>query len=357
MGRQGKRTRLARGIYEDGSGRAAIYRDAAGRQRELRFPPFTPLKEIRDEVHKKKAPHRGSGRAVTNRGTLDAAIDTWATLEQHLASWKERRAELRAWSKFYGPSRLQSLDANDVRRAMSLWIRSGVAPKTIRNRLWTLKHLYHVLHGPRVETPVDDVEPPQKVRHIINPTPAATILKVYKNLLAAEQNGTLRDAKTRARFMVRAASGRRPVEIMRAKPDDVDLERRIWRVRDAKNGWSEGVYLNDDLLAAWRVFVEANAWGEFNTGSQAKVLRTAGWPKDVRPYNLRHSLGIALSEAGIDFVDVAGHLGHKDVRTTRTSYVPILNSRMERASRAIDGRLSGWNAGTEDRSQPQKTDK
>ena len=74
----------------------------------------------------------------------------------------------------------------------------------------------------------------------------------------------------------------------------------------------------------------------------AKVLRTAGWPAGVRPYNLRHSLGIALSESGVDFADVAGVLGHKDVRTTRRSYVPVLNSRMERAAKAIEGRLGGW---------------
>jgi integrase len=141
---------------------------------------------------------------------------------------------------------------------------------------------------------------------------------------------------------------------MRAEPADVDLERRIWRVKDAKGGWSEGLYLNDDLLTAFRVFVDADAWGYYDTSAMARALRTAGWPAGVRPYNMRHSVGIALSESGVDFVDVAGALGHRDLRTTRASYVPILNSRMERAARSIDGRLSGWSlapdAGTIDKS-------
>lgn len=342
MGRKGARRRIARCVYEDGTGRAGIYRDSQGRPRELRFPPHTPVREIREALETEQRKH--PRRRARVRGTLDDAIAQWTRMEQHLESWKERRAELRAWAALYGPVSLARLTDHDVRRAMSVWStqQPPVSPKTIRNRLWTLKHLFHVIYGKNFETPVDHIEPPAKVRQIINPTSAETILRVYQNLHAAEARGYLRDAKTRARFMVRAASGRRPIEIMRAKPDDVDLERRIWRVRDAKGGWSEGLYLHDELKAAWELFIQADAWGDFNTGSMAKVLRSAGWPKGVRPYNLRHSVGISLSESGVDFADVAGYLGHRDVRTTRESYVPVLNSRMERAGKLLDGRLNGW---------------
>lgn len=343
MPRKGKRKRIARCIYEDRTGRAGIYRDGSGKPRELRFPPFTPVVDIRQSLEKAKRKARSSGAThPAARGTLNSAVDKWTKLEQHLASWKERRAELRAWAALYGPKPLRSITETDVRTAVSRWAQDGIAPKTIRNRLWTLKHLYWLTLGKDADTPVDHVEPPARVSQIINPTSAETILKVYAKLVAFEQSGRLRDAKTRARFMVRAATGRRPIEIMRAKAEDVDLERRIWRVRDAKGGWSEGLFLNDDMLTAWTVFAQADAWGDFNTGSMAEVLRAAGWPKGVRPYNLRHSTGIELSERGVDFADVAGWLGHTDVRTTRRSYVPILNSRMERAGRLLDGRLQGW---------------
>jgi integrase len=96
------------------------------------------------------------------------------------------------------------------------------------------------------------------------------------------------------------------------------------------------------MLEAWRVFAQAGAWGVFNTGSQAEVLRAAGWPDHSRPYNLRHSVGIGLSESGVDLADVSGWLGHSRVQTTRSAYVPVLNSRMQRAAIAIEGRLNGW---------------
>jgi site-specific recombinase XerD len=339
--RKGKRKKLAVGIYEDGTGRAAV---CLGK--EKRFPPHTPLSILRDWQQKIRKKLKGSGRTKVLRGTLAEAVNEWAGLEQHLTSWKERRAELRAWVKLYGDVARHQLDSTDVRAAMGQWAQAGVAPKTIRNRLWTLRHLYKILDGPDADTPVDHVEPPAKVRQVITPVMPETILKVYRKLIEFEREGRLRDARTRAIFMVRAATGRRPVEIMRAKPEDVDLDRRIWRIRDAKGGWSEGQYLNDDMLTAWRTFVEADAWGEFNTGSMAEVLRAAGWPKGIRPYNLRHSIGIGLSELGHDLADVGGWLGHRDLRTTRSAYVPILQGRMQRLSESLAGRLQGWNGAT-----------
>jgi len=139
--------------------------------------------------------------------------------------------------------------------------------------------------------------------------------------------------------MVLAATGKRPSEVMRAEPGDVDLARRIWRVRDGKGGWSAGLWLNDDMLAAWTLFAAARAWGTFDVSSFDRTLRGAGWPADVRPYNLRHAFGIALSEQGEDLADIQAMMGHKRIATTRLHYVPVLGSRLKDASERLSGRL------------------
>jgi hypothetical protein len=95
------------------------------------------------------------------------------------------------------------------------------------------------------------------------------------------------------------------------------------------------------MMTAWGVFVEADAWGDFEINSFSRVLRSAGWPKGVRPYNLRHTVGIALSESGADLSDVQAQMGHKRISTTREHYVPVLGSRMQTISEGIDGRI-GW---------------
>src|SRR5690606_18547271 len=122
-----------------------------------------------------------------------------------------------------------------------------------------------------------------------------------------------------ARFMVIAATGARPGQVKRTTPRDVDLKRRVWLIPSAKGGEAVALYLNDDMLAAWETFIEADAWGDFNTGSFARRLRNAGWPSGVRPYNLRHSVGMELGERGVDFRVIADMLGHTDERTTRAN--------------------------------------
>lgn len=349
MPRRGKRRTIATRCYEDGTGRVITYDDPrTGKQKEIRFPPQTPITDMRKEAARRIALVSGSGRSDSYTGTLDAAVDTWEPLEQTLSSWRERRAELRAWCKAeirgkrVGAMRFTSIDHQIARTVMSQWAAAGVKPKTIRNRRWVLQHLYRLLQGPRSATPVDDIAPPPKTKTIPMAIDPGHVLTVIGKLIERERAGLLRDAKTRARFMLRAVTGKRPAEIMRAQPGDVDLERREWRVRDAKGGWGEGLYLNDEMLAAWQLFIDADAWGTFETSAQAITLRAAGWPATVRPYELRHSAGIALSDAGVDLADISGFLGHTDLRTTRQTYVPIRQARMQRASEALNGRFNGW---------------
>lgn len=358
MARRGKRRTIATRVYDDDTGRVITYdHPVTGKQREIRRPPMTPIVELRKAAAKEIARLSGSGRADAPKGTLDAGIDEWTPLEQSISSWKERRAELRAWARAMvdgrrvGDMRMAAIDSKIARAVMGQWTTAGVAPKTIRNRRWSLQRLYRVLGGPNAPTPVDDIAPPAKTKTIPQMIEPAHVLAVYANLLQMEAAARhrpvkglsiLRDAKTRARFMVRACTGKRPSEIMRAEPSDVSLQRREWRVRDGKGGWSEGLYLNDDMIVAWQLFIDADAWGPFNTGSQAEVLRHAGWIEGVRPYQLRHSVGMALSDAGVDLADISGVLGHRDLRTARETYVPIRQARMQRASESLEGRFDGW---------------
>jgi integrase len=204
-----------------------------------------------------------------------------------------------------------------------------------------------MLDGKRAWTPCDDFDPMEVHKTPIRFVTNDLILAVDEKFQQLEQRGwnskgKLRSAKPRARFRVVVSTGRRPSEIMRTEPGDIDLKRRVWLPRDGKGGFSPGVYLTDDMIAAWELFIEAKAWGWYNTGRQAQYMRDAGWPKDVKPYNARHTVGITLSESGADLDDVGAMLGHRRRETTRKHYVPVLNSRMQRTSELLTGRFKGW---------------
>ena len=71
------------------------------------------------------------------------------------------------------------------------------------------------------------------------------------------------------------------------------------------------LYLNDDMLAAWKLIIAEGAWGYFNTSSLAETLRHAGWPGDIRVYNARHTTWITAVERNAEMADVQTRSGKR----------------------------------------------
>ena len=338
---RGPRRRVRKGISVDTlglSGRVTF----RGLVREKRFPLGTPYDEIETWISNTRRLLEFDTPPMP-RGTLGHDAERYYRAVSDLRSFVARRSEVRAWVAALGAgTRRSAITAADVRRIRGKWLEDDVAPKTINNRVFALQHLYRMLDGARYATPCDDVEPlPVHKRPAVR-IPDELIREIEKAMRAKEDAGELRDAKTRARFMVFASTGKRPSEIGRAAPGDVDVERRVWIPRDGKGGYCPGVYLNDDMLEAWKLFIAVDAWGAFDSGSFAKRIRAAGLPAHLVPYQLRHTVGIALSEAGVDLKDIGDHLGHKHIETTRRHYVPVLETRLQRASEKLAERKLGW---------------
>jgi len=354
MPRRTKRKTLARGVYRDGHS-IEIRVMVGGVLYTKRLPPDLTTQEAIAERRRLKA------RADTEspppaRHTLAFDVPRYLKLHKHQASYKNKRAILNHWIAELRETGRHRITADHVQHARVRWLAEKVAPKTINHRVAVLRHLYMTLDGPKATTPCDTIEPLHVPKTPIRRVSDATILAVDRTLQLREANPPGRPydgAKTRARFRVLVSTGRRPSEVMRAQPGDVDLENRVWVVRDGKGGWSPGLYLNDDMRAAWTLFVQAHAWGKYNTGSFAVALRNAGWPKDVRPYNARHTTWITAVERGADMADVQTGAGHAQLATTRI-YTGIRDSRMQRLSETLEGRFAGFPVATDsgDRHKP-----
>lgn len=346
MPRAGTRITIAKGIYRDGlDGPYELCVTVGGVTYRDRAPADATDAELRTAYADLVArAHKTTPRAT--HGSLLADAKTYLRMVGHLASVDDREDHLNAWCELYGNVQRHRLTERDVMTARAQWLQT-LAPKTVQHRIDTLRNLFRRLDGRRAPTPCDDVPRLKPPKTIIQRVSDALILKVDRALQAREQDPTKHfdGAKTRARFRVFVTTGKRPCEIMRAQPHDVDLEQRVWVPRDAKGGYCPGVYLNDDMLAAWQLFIDAKAWGPFNHGNFGRVLRSAGWPHDIRPYQARHTTWITASERGADLADIAVGAGHTDTRTTRKMYVPVLNSRLQQLSELLDGRFNGFRVG------------
>jgi len=294
-----------------------------------------PFKDIKAWQEAMRSELRGVADRPVNltRGTLEADAQSYLAQVKHLESNKSRVCEVDAWTAEHGRRRRSQITAEHVRKVRAAWLADGYSPKTINNRVQALQHLYRTLDGSRAVTPADDVKP-------LPVPPSQKVLvpaKVFRTVVA-----NLTDPKTKARFAVIASTGVRPAEVKRTEPGDVDMERRAWIVRTAKGGEPRALWLNDDMKAAWEAFIAADAWGAFDASDQAEALYAADWPKDVRPYQARHSMALELGEPGVDIGDIQGVLGHRQVATTRKHDAPVLVSRLKQASLTMAGRFAGW---------------
>lgn len=336
-----KRRRLATGIYEDAHGISVVLYRRGRPQTETRFDPDTPLERLKQW----RATQIGQAAEldpVDRRGSLARDVVRYLKRLKGLPGHKSERSHLRAWLQVFPRKQRWAITPEMCELVIARWRQHGYSARTIRHRCRALKSLYRRLEGPLARSPIDQLRMPSKPK----PRPVSVaddrIEAVALQLRKQEILGRLRDAKTRARFLVLATHSQRPCEMQRTVPaTDLDLERRLWFVRTAKGGYSTIVPLNDEQLAAWTLFIEARAQGPYDSRSFSKTLQRNGWPSGIRPYNLRHSTGFALSARGVDLGDIQALMGHTSPDTTRQFYVPGLIDRLARATKALEGRFEG----------------
>lgn len=323
------RTRLAEGIYRDRFGLAATVK-VRGVQRERRWPSDTSLDVLRSwrvQMRAELDADREQIDYLRPRGTLVGDLPQYLKLIAGRVGFAADRSHLRSWLPLVGAKRRSDINRLDVQRAIAAWAADGKSPRTLRHRRRVLRELYCALDGPSAKPPTTGVKIPRIPDP--NPTPVARsiIEKVAKSLKRGRRHtkgyGSDSDV-TYARFLVRATTGQRPAQIMRATRDDVDLLGRIWWVRPAKAGRPIPFPLNGEMVRAWRTFIAAKAWGKFDTRSFSKTLRRHGWPANIRPYTLRHTFAIDHLLKGTTLEAVQGLLGHKSIDTTRKHYAPVL---------------------------------
>lgn len=324
------------GIYPTAYGYKAVVNTSVGRK-EKRFPKDTDadvMKRWRQETIGKFAAlgRRKSKSEATAAGTLAADVRRYLkTLT--IASAGSRTSDLKAWTTLYGNLPRRKLTVEHCRSAVKAWADDEVSPWTIRHRVHALRAVYRHLDGADAPTPLDTLELGEKPQPQPVYVPPDTILKVAK---------AITDSKTLGRFLVLVTTGVRPIELQRATEADVDLKARVWIVRTAKGGPARALRLQTaEMVRAWRTFIAAGAWGDYDSTLFARRLRKAGWPKGVRPYALRGTWGMELSMKGADLRDVQTLMGHQDIETTAAYYVPPVEARLSAAIKATGSRFRG----------------
>jgi integrase len=310
-------------VYRGPASFKVQWRDG-GQMRYQSFPLNTDLavlRTFRDTQRRNSSP-----AAAGASGTFAQDAEAWLKTRKGRSCYASDRSHVKPWLVLFATRSRYAIEDGAIAAVVATWQRDGVKPREIRHRLQVLRSIFH-LANPRGPTPADYVTPGKIEQEDPELVSATTITAVAANLLEQERGGRLRDGKTRARFLVEATCGQRPVQIMRAQPGDVQLppvpgtaDAGLWLVRRAKGGKPGRLVLNPDMVAAWRMFIAADAWGKYDRRSYGRALRTSGFPAHVPPYRLRHSTLQEATDAGVDFGQVQAVAGHTSPETTRRFY-------------------------------------
>ena len=301
MGRQGLRRRVAKGIYRDGSGLAAVVH-ANGYRRELRFPATTPLRTVRAAADELRAQLRKL--PTSERSTL--AVDAPRYLqrvEATLASVVNRKRHLDAWLPRFGHIRTLLLGQHTtaLNDQLQQW-RERLSPSSCNQRRDALTNCVKVLYGRRAALEL-----------VARWIPRARIDAV----LAALPPG-----KIAARLHLMHWTGMRPSQMGRLTAEDFQLDEPIpfVVVPQGKRGLSAMVPLVPEGLAAARAFFAADAFGPWSCSSTNAAIARAAARVDVElftVYQIRHAFAAGLRHTGADVADIQDLYGHTDPRTTR----------------------------------------
>jgi integrase len=265
-------------------------------------------------------------------GSLAADFTAYLQQVRAMPTYAQRREHLQLWADALGPDRKRSdITSDDIRRLMNQW-RTQAEPlsaATCNKRRSALMHVWSLLDGKDGRNPVravpkfsvDDSLPRGRDPHVVD----AALLKAPK-------------CRSRACARVMLWTGMRPVELERAKPEDIDLTAGTAIVRTAKGGRVRVVPLTKQAISAWREFASTGCWEEPDNTTLTKkkglvrrrkqkrlpeAAPLGRWLKhwtgmeDLRVYDLRHSYGTALAR-GKTRLDVIGSLmGHSTLDLTR----------------------------------------
>jgi len=335
-GARGPRHRIARGVYRDRYGLAAVVW-LRGRSREHRYPLGTELQTIRDWQDEARQALEDDGPVPAARETFAADVQRYTRLVRtRLASIADRERDLAAWVAIAGDDRRAALKLKTINATLQSWRRT-LSASTVNHRRDALSHLYRVLDGaPGIVS--------QAVRFDL-PPPVARAVPLDRIDAVLD----LLSGKTEARLRLMRWTGMRPSQMGRLTKDDIDLAGATIRLPRGKGGREAQLPLVGPGLEAARLFVARGAWEPWSCPSAAKAIRRACVALDVPAfgvYQIRHSLASALRQTGADLDDVRALLGHTDSRTT-LRYSPVVSSKVVAALERVAAA-----SGSRDRQMP-----
>ena len=156
--------------------------------------------------------------------------------------------------------------------------------------------------------------------------------------------------KHRLILMLTYSSGLRVSEVVKLKPGDIDMERKLIHIQGGKGRKDRYTILADVVIKELKNYMETykpEKWlfygrdkdSHISTRTVQKIFdnaaKKAGIKKDATVHSLRHSFATHLLESGVDLRYIQELLGHKSSKTTEI-YTHVSNRDLRKIRSPLD---------------------
>lgn len=354
------------------------YRDADGKARFLRLGSLRDLDppEARARAYELYKAVRTGEDPRTARGSADGAptLETFVA-ERYLPharlnkrSWDTDRRILRLHVlPCFGGRRMDRIRRADIVAWRNAMRGRGLAPGTCNRVMALLKFVFN--NAVRWGVLTADRNPCRDLDSLADPGGRERYLSAAEARRVLEELDRYPSRHSALAIKLLLFTGARRREILSARWEYVDWERRLITVPVAKSGKARHIPLSDEALAVLRGLPRpgASPWLFPNprTGAPLRsvfhtwsVIRSRLGLDDVRLHDLRHSFASFLVNSGCSLYEVQKILGHGDPRVTMR-YAHLAAESLIRAANMVGqrvGEADGENAlytrmGTKERRQ------
>jgi len=236
---------------------------------------------------------------------------------------------------FYKDVELSSLDENDIRNYLKHLVQTGKSNSYLNQAVNSIKFYYEVV-----------LEMPNRFYAIERPRKEYKLPKVISKEEVKRIIANTHNIKHKCIVSLLYSAGLRLSELLNLMPKDIDSDRMLIRVENAKGNKDRYTLLSKTVLQELRNYwiefqpseylFEGAKGGKYSGRSVQAIVKRSGArariKSEVTPHMLRHSFATHLLENGTDLRYIQTLLGHSSSKTTEiythvavTQYRDIVN--------------------------------
>ena len=335
---------------ESGSGTYALrFTDASGRQRQFKIGRFGEI--TTDQARKAAAKLRAEvvlGGNPQVEKQEKKAIGLYSDLAklhlEHAVGYIKSHGATEMILRLHinprwGQVLLTDIKTQDISKWQAEKLAGGLKPSTVERIRVTMNRSFEL--GNKWGIPGAEVNPVKNVTRLKFSNARQRFLSPQEAVRLHNAASESENTQLASIVALLLLTGARKMELLKAKWQDFDLDRRSWLIPEAKNGSPRYVPLSEQAMAiinnlpCWDncewVIPNPKTRLPYNTVKRAwDTARVAAGMPDLRIHDLRHSFCSSAVAAGVDLYTVGKIAGHKDYKSTQR-YSHLANDTLMKA--------------------------